>query len=63
VISLDLLGHRADVAKFHAELVVGRAGLRVVGASSVVAEGLEPCEKFLDGLADDYTRSSKASQP
>src|SRR5207247_1218161 len=59
VISLDLLGHRADVAKFHAELVVGRAGLRVVGTPSVVAEGLKPCEDFIDGHADDYTRDSK----
>src|SRR5206468_9210696 len=59
VISLYLLGHRADVAKFHAELVVGRAGLRVVGTPSVVAEGLEPCEDVIDGHADDYTRDSK----
>jgi hypothetical protein len=53
------LGHHADVAKFHAELVVGRAGLRVVGSPSVVAEGLKPCEDFIDGHADDYTRNSK----
>jgi hypothetical protein len=58
VISLDLLGHRADVAKFHAELVVGRAGLRVVGTPSVVAEGLKPCEDFIDVHADDYMRKS-----
>jgi hypothetical protein len=55
VISLDLPGHRPDVAKFHAELVVGRPGLRVVGSPSVVAERLEPCEDFFDGHAGDYT--------
>ena len=59
VIRLDLLGHHADVAKFHAELVVGRAGLRVVGTPSVVAEGLKPCEDFIDGHADDYTCNFK----
>src|SRR5262249_47981917 len=59
VISLDLLGHRADVAKFHAELVVRRAGLRVVGTPSVVAEGLKLCEDFIDGHADYYTRNSQ----
>jgi hypothetical protein len=59
VISLDLFGHRSDVAKFHAELVVRRAGLRIVGTPSVVAEGLELCEDFIDGHADDYARNSK----
>ena len=59
MIGFDLLGHRADVAKFHAELVVGHAGLRVVGTPSVVAEGFKPCEDFIDGHADDYTRNSK----
>ncbi len=38
----------ADVAKFHAELVVERAGLRVVGMPSVVAGGLKSCEDFVD---------------
>ena len=59
VIGLDLLGHRADVAELHAELVVGRAGLRVVRTPGVVAEGLELCEDFVDGHADDYTRNPK----
>ena len=59
MIGLDLLGHRADVAKFHAELVIGRAGLRVMGSPSVVAEGLKPREDFIDGHADDYTRNSR----
>jgi hypothetical protein len=30
-----------------------------VGSPSVVAEGLKPCEDFIDGHADDYTRNSK----
>ena len=59
MISLDLLGHGADVAKFNAELVVGHRGLRVVGTPSVVAEGLKPCEDFIDGHADDSTRNSE----
>jgi hypothetical protein len=29
-----------------------------VGSPSVVAEGLEPCEDFIDGHADDCTRNS-----
>ena len=59
MIRLDLLGHRADVAKFHAELVVRRPGLRVVGTPSFVAEGLKLCEDFIDGHVDYYTRYSK----
>jgi hypothetical protein len=32
-----------------------------VGTPSVVAEGLEPCEDFIGGHGDDYTRNSKKS--
>ena len=59
VIRLDLFGHRADVAKFHAELVVGRAGLRVVLAPSVGAKGLQLRENFLDRHGDDNTPNEK----
>jgi hypothetical protein len=31
-----------------------------VGTPSVVAEGLKPCEDFIDGHADDYTRNKLA---
>jgi hypothetical protein len=33
-----------------------------VGSPSVVVEGLKPCENFIDGHADDYTRNSRQAK-
>ena len=62
MISLDLLGHRADVASFTPNWLSG-AGLRVVGTPSGVAKGFELCEDFLEVHADDYYAQLEARQP
>src|SRR5690606_17224134 len=49
VVGLELLGEGADVAELHAELVVGRAGLRVVLAAGLVAHGFETGEDVVHG--------------
>ena len=41
MIGFDYLCDGAGVAEFYAKLVVGRAGLDVVFAASIIAEGLE----------------------
>jgi hypothetical protein len=54
VISLDLFGNRADVAKLHTELVLRRTGPGVMGTARVIAERLKLREDFSNGHAEDY---------